>query len=141
MRSRIQFIAGRVTQNLAESGTPVRLAWNVWPADAGRNPVTGMFPGPPTARREEINAFVHFVGATSAVRQFNEIQIGDAILDLSPAVRLAGREGLVYLLPSGPDGELEPWSNKPMSSQLANFWDTQQQGQRLFQTVLLRKAT
>ena len=141
MRSRIEFIAGRVEGNLDESGTPIVLAWQVWPADAVPDPVTRLRSGTPTPRRETVNAFLHFVSATSAVRQFNEIQVGDCIADLSPSVVLPGRDGLAYLLPTGPDGALETWSNKPLSSQLAAFWDTQQGGVRLFQTVLLRKAT
>jgi len=145
MRSRIDFIADRVEGNLEESGTPIVLAYNIWPSAAVRDPVTNLFPGNPQPARTPVRAFLHFVGATSVVRQFNEIQMGDCIADISPKVDLTNRDGLVYLLPTGPvvngESSLETWSNKPLSSQLAAFWDTQQGGRRLFQTVLLRKST
>ena len=48
--------------------------------------------------------------------------------------------GPSWLLPTGADGALETWSNKPISQQLAAHWDTLQGGRKLFQTVLLRKA-
>ena len=141
MRSRIHFIADRVEGNLEESGTPIVLTYNIWPADAVRDPVTNLFPGDPQPGRTPVKALLHFISATSAVRQFNEIQMGDCIADISPKVNLTHRDGLSFLLPTGPNGELETWSNKPLSSQLAAFWDTQQGGQRLFQTVLLRRST
>jgi hypothetical protein len=47
---------------------------------------------------------------------------------------------LVYLLPTGVNDALEQWENKPISTQLATYWDTIQGGKRLFQTVLLKKA-
>ena len=141
MRSRIDFIAGRVETNLDESGTPIVLAYNRWPEGVVRDPVTNLYPVDPQPVRTPVNALLHFIGATSVVRQFNEIQMGDCIADLSPKVNLRSLDGLCYLLPTGQNGELEPWSNKPMSSQLAAFWDTQQAGRRLFQTVLLRKST
>ena len=141
MRSRIDFIADSIAGNLEESGTPIVLAWNVWPSDSVRDAVTNVPSGSPTEAREDIGAFVHFVGASSAVRRFNEIQVGDAIADIAPTINLIGRDGLVFLLPTGPLGALEKWTNKPMSSQLAAFWDTMQAGRRLFQTVLLRRGT
>ena len=140
MKSRIAFIAGRIRGNLEESGTPVTLVWNTWPADAVRDPVSQMFTTPPAEQRREVRAFLHFVNATAQVRQFNEVQVGDCILDLAPDVTLRGLETLRFLLPTGDGGAPEEWTNKPISTQLATFWDTLQQGQRLFQTVLLRKA-
>lgn len=141
MRSRVKFVARRIPGNLKQSGTPVTLVWNVWPADAVRDPVTQLFSGTPTESRETVQAFLHFVNATSAVRQFNEIQVGDCIVDLSPSVVLTGRDGLAWLLPTGPNGALETWTNKPMSSQLAALWDTMQGGTRLYHSVLLRRGT
>ena len=145
MRSRIKFVANRVEHNLQESGTPVVLVWSEWPAGSVRDGVTNVMGGTPTEMRLETGAFLHFVNATSQVRQFNEVQVGDAIADISPKIELTGKDGLVFLLPTGPMSAgrptLETWSNKPMSSQLATLWDTLQSGVRLYQTVLLRKAT
>lgn len=141
MRSRISFIAGRIRGNLAQSGTPITLVWNTWAPDAVRDPVSQVYTTPPTEQRREVRALLHFVSATAQVRQFNEVAVGDCIVDLAPDVTLRGLESLRFLLPTGPDGAAEEWTNKPISTQLATFWDTLQQGQRLFQTVLLRKAT
>ena len=141
MRSRIDFIADRIEANLEESGTQIVLVWNIWPAGAVRDAVTGQYPGAPTPGRVCVPALLHFVSASSQVRQFAEIQTGDCMVDLSPKLDLKGKDGLAFLLPSGSDGALEEWSNKPISQELAVFWDTIQSGRKLWQTVLLRKAT
>ncbi len=141
MRSRIDFIASRMEANLEESGTRIMLAWNIWPANTPRDPVSRQFIGTPSPGREEVNAFLHFVSATASVRQFNEIQVGDCIVDLSATLDLTNRDGLTFLLPSGPGGRVESWSNKPISSQLASYWDALQSGTRVCQTVLLRRST
>ena len=141
MRSRIDFIADRIEINLAESGTQIALAWNIWPDGAVRDPVTGQFPGTPTPGQAGVPALLHFVSASSTVRQFAEIQTGDCMVDLSPKLDLKGKDGLTFWLPSGADGTMEQWSNKPISQELAVFWDTIQCGRKLWQTVLLRKAT
>lgn len=141
MRNRLSFIDRRISSNLKHSGTEITLVWQEWPAGAVRDAVTNLYAGTPVERRETISAFLHFVNATAAVRQFNEIQVGDCMVDLSSGVNLVGREGLAYLLPTGPAGALETWTHKPLSSQLAAYWDTIQGGQRLFQTVLLRRGT
>lgn len=147
MRTRIDFVAGRMAHNLEESGTRIVLVSRTWPPGATRDPVTQVYTGNPTEVREEIRAFLHFISASSSVRQFNEIQVGDCMVDMSPSVVLTGRDGLSFLLPTGaiPAGggepALETWSNKPVSSQLAAYWDTMQSGRRVVQTVLLRRAT
>jgi hypothetical protein len=140
MRSRIDFIESRIAGNLESSGTPITLVWNVWAPNAVRDTVTHLYPGTPTVTRETTGAFLHFVSATTQVRQFNEVQIGDAIADISPKINLAGRDGLTFLLPTGPCGDWQTWTNKPVSSQLAVFWDTLMAGRQLYQTVLLRRA-
>ena len=140
-------MAGRMEANLEESGMRIVLVSRTWPPGSERDPVTQVYTGTPTEVREEVRVFLHFVSASSSVRQFNEIQVGDCIVDMSPAVVLTGRDGVSFLLPTGatPAGggepALETWSNKPISTQLAAYWDTMQSGRRLHQTVLLRRAT
>ena len=140
MRARIKFICARVGTNLEQSGTSVRLAYNSWPANTPRDRVTNPFLGTATVQNQQVQAFIHFVTAPSTVRQFNEIEIGDAILDLALSLNLRGLDGVVYLLSTGADGAHEQWENKPISTKLATYWDTIQGGKRLFQTVLLKKA-
>ena len=141
MRSRIDFVAGRVATNLDESGTEVTLLWNAYAAGADVDPVTQVVSGTPTPQSECIQAFLHFVSASSAVRQFNEIQIGDCLMDISPEVDLTGRSGLVFILPTGPHLSGQQWTSKPVSAELSAAWDVMQGNRRLFQTILLRKGT
>ena len=109
MRSRIDFIADRIEINLAESGTQIALAWNIWPDGAVRDPVTGQFPGTPTPGQAGVPALLHFVSASSTVRQFAEIQTGDCMVDLSPKLDLKGKDGLTFWLPSGADAAAGAW--------------------------------
>lgn len=147
MKSRIDFIAGRVEANLEQSGTDehgegvVELRWKEWPADAAQDPTTGALSGDSSVYAEKIPAFLHFVNATAAVRQFAEIQIGDCIIDISPKVDLQtscrglARMDLRYVI-NGVE-----YQNKPIGEKLSAHWDAAQNGRKLFQTVLLRRST
>ena len=141
MKSRIGFVAKRMARNRQESGTDVLLQWNAYPPGAIVDPVTQVPSGMATPQSQVLKALLHFVGATSTVRQFNEIQTGDCLLDLDADVDLTGRSGLVFLLPSGFAGTLETWTSKPLSAELSAHVDVIQSGLRVGQTVLLRKAT
>ena len=147
MESRIDFIRARVEENLLESGVDengegvLELRWKEWPAGTVPDPVTGAMPGSANGGCEKIPAFVHFVSAAAVVRQFAEVQTGDVIADISPEVNLqvsctgAVRQDLRFVVSN------VEYVSRPLSDQLATFWDVQQSGVKLFQTVLLRKAT
>jgi hypothetical protein len=140
MRSRISFIQARIRGNLEESGTEIVMQWNEY-GSPDTDPVTGARIATPTQNQCTIRAFVHFVSASSVIRNFTEIETGDAILDLAPEVTLRNKDGLTFLLPTGESGCLEPWTNKPMSEHLARYWDAMAGGRKLYQTVLVRRAT
>jgi len=136
MRSRIDFIAERVESNLEESGTDVVVNWNEWPANAALDPVTQARTGTPTARTETLRAFLHFIQpSASVIRQFDEIETGDCLLEYSPEVTLEGRDSLRFII------EGVEWSAKPMSQHLRETWDAVFAGRRLFKTLLLKRST
>ena len=96
-------------------------------------------------RTETVKAFLHFPepGANSAVRQFNEVELGDCIADFAQDVLLDGREGLEFLFldPDGKPIDGQKWVPKPVSETLARTWGVIMQGKKLWRPVLLRKAT
>jgi hypothetical protein len=136
MRSNLPFILSRIPANLAESGTDVTLHWTTL-AGGTLDPVTGATVGAtPTAQTEAAKAFLHFVQiAQSGQRIFNEFEVGDCIADFAPTVTFEGREQLWFEI----DGQR--WVAKQFSDKLGRTWDVVMQGQRLFRSVLLRKAT
>ena len=142
MRTKIDFIADRVEGSLEQAGTDVGLAWNEWPAGSVADPVTGVMSGKPTARTETIKAFVHFVQPASAlVRNFNEIETGDCIIDYASGVTLEGRTDLRFTIGSNLGGAPVEWSAKPLSELLAETWDAMFANRRLFKTLLLKRST
>lgn len=136
MRSNLGFILDRVALNLAESGTTITLRWQTLTGGT-LDPVTGATVGATrTAQSETVKGFVHFVQiAQSGQRIFNEVEVGDCIVDLDPAVTLEGRDGLYFEI----DGQR--WVAKQFSDKLGKSWDVVAAGQRLYRSVLLRKAT
>jgi hypothetical protein len=145
MRSNLAFIAQRVGLNLAESGTDVLVSWMTWPVNSAVDPVTQSRTGKPTAMSMTVKAFLHFPqpSADSAVRQFNEIELGDCIADFHQDVQLDGLDKLefVFLKPDGTPIDNQKWVTKPTGEKLAQSWNVVLQGQRLYRPVLLRKAT
>lgn len=134
MRSNLPFILDRLALNAAESGTTVTLRWTQL-SEVTEDPVTQAKLGVPTPMTAAVRGFVHFPSATSAVRMFTEVQVGDCLLDLPAEVELEGLDGLVFEI----DGER--WLPKAVGEKLAAHWDVLVNDQRLYRTVLLRKAT
>ena len=92
--------------------------------------------GVSVARTTTVNAFVHVVAiGTGSVRQFIEIETGDAILDFKPDVVLDGLEELRFMFA----GSL--WKLKPITDKLALSWDAFVGDRKLVRTVLVTKAT
>jgi hypothetical protein len=132
-------LAKRAALALATKGgpaTPVTLKWIEWTGATTTDPVTGSKLGTKVDKTSTVNAFVHFVQpAATGVRQFNEIEHGDCIVDFSPDAPLDGKEELRFEIA----GAL--WVQKTVGRTLATTWDTLVGGQKIFRTVLLRKAT
>lgn len=136
MRSNIEFISQRVRENLAESGTDITLTWDEYPANTPLDDVTQTPQGTPTKNQKSVKGFVHLVQAstTSTVKQFNEIEAGDCIVDLAPDEDIDGKINLRFIIAG------ETWCPKQISDKLGRAWDVVTQGRRLYRSVLLRKA-
>ncbi len=137
MRTNLQMISQRMKVNLATNGTRIVLNWTVT-TGATADPVTqALVGGTVTAMSERRNAFIHAIQiGKSQVQQFNEIEIGDMILDFAGDVQIDGRAGLTFTLPDG-----TVLVNKPVSDRLARSWDAIVQGKKLLRPVLCRKQT
>lgn len=121
-----------IRRELAHNGTPIDLEWRVPAAGAPVDPVDGV-----TAwqeQRERIYGFVHQVqpAGASSVRQFNEIEVGDLILDLDPAAAIDGRTDLTFRVNG------RAYVPKEIGSKLAMTWDATVAGQPLFRSVLVK---
>lgn len=116
------------------AGTAISLRW-VDRSGGEIDPTTGArVGGTVTAREAIVRGFVHYVGATTSLRQFREIEVGDAIIDLPPDTIVDGLPELRVEI----DGAT--WVPKDAGERLQRFWDAIEQGQRLSRTLLLRKA-
>lgn len=135
MRSKIGFITKRVGINLNQSGTDIVLNWTQYTGTVTVDPTTQSKLGTSAPATQTVKGFVHYVQATSAVKQFVEVETGDAIVDLHQDVVVDGLDDLVFVI----DGE--EWMQKKISDKLVKYWSAIMHGQKLFRTVLLRKAT
>jgi len=132
-----------IARELNQNGTPILLQWNAVPSDAVPDPVDGTVAGlvPQTMT---LPAFVHQVqdAGSSSVRQFNEVEVGDLILDFPGDAALpevGGQRSEVRDLVFVVNGK--PYVAKQIGEKLAQTWDVTVQGKQLFRTVLVRVAT
>lgn len=126
----------RLAENLAESGTDIILSWDQYPANTPLDEVTQTPAGTPVRTQKCVKGFVHLVqlSTTSAVKQFNEIETGDCIVDLAPDEDIDGKFNLRFLIAG------ETWCPKQVGDKLGRVWDVVAHGQKMYRTVLLRKA-
>jgi len=138
-----------ICTQLEEAGTDVLVTWEAYPEGTTIDPVTQseVLPegGAVIPMQMTVRALLHFpqpVGNT-AVRQFNEVEVGDCIADFHQDVELDGKAKLqfVFLDECGEPIDGQKWVVKPIGEKLAQSWDAVVGGQRLMRTVLLRKAT
>ena len=136
-----------IARELHQNGTPILLQWNAVPAGAVPDPVDGSVAGL-VPQTKTLPAFVHQVqdAGTSSVRQFNEVEVGDLILDfpgdaaidppsLAASSGAASARDLVFVVNG------KPYLAKQIGEKLAQTWDVTVQGKQLFRTVLVRVAT
>ncbi|MGN6556225.1 MAG: hypothetical protein ACTHLW_21145 [Verrucomicrobiota bacterium] len=134
MRSNLDFIESRISENLEESGTDIVLKWQKF-SGATTTDINGSKLGTSEEVTETLKGFVHFVQiATSQVRQFNEVQVGDCIVDFAGDVALDGKDSMRFFIAG------EQWEVKQLSAKLGQTWDAVVQGRRLMRSVLLRKS-
>jgi hypothetical protein len=134
MRSNLDFIESRIAENLAESGTDILLQWSEF-SGATTTDINGSTLGTSEVRTETVKGLVHYPQiATSQVRQFNEVEAGDCIVDFAGDVAIDGKPGLRFVIAG------ETWEAKKLSDKLGRSWDVVAQGRRLVRSVLLRKS-
>ena len=138
-----------IGRELNQNGTEILLQWNVLAEGQYPDPVDGTVPAAAlVAQSKTLLAFVHQVqdAGTSRVRQFNEVEVGDLLLDfagdaaidppsLAASSGAASAQDLVFVV-SG-----KAYVAKQIGEKLAQTWDVTVQGKQLFRTVLVRVAT
>jgi len=138
-----------IARELHQNGTPILLQWNAVIQGATPDPVDGSLPAAALVPQSKtLPAFVHQVqdAGRSSVRQFNEVEVGDLILDfpgdaaidppsLAASSGAASARDLVFVVNG------KPYLAKQIGEKLAQTWDVTVQGKQLFRTVLVRVAT
>jgi hypothetical protein len=116
--------------------TDIVLTWDEWPANSTPDAVDGARTGTPTAGTVTLPGLAHYVQpGTSQVRQFNEVEVGDVIVDFAADAAIDGKENLTFNVL----GQL--YVAKQVSGKLAAAWDVAAGNEKIFRTVLLRKKT
>lgn len=96
-------IARVCLRSLAREGVPVELRWTST-VSGTLDPTTGYLVGSVTIEHSGTiePALVHFVSpASTALKLFEDVEVGDLVLDFRPDVALEGKEGLRFHLPTG----------------------------------------
>ena len=140
-----------IARELHQNGTEILLQWNTLSSGTLPDPVDGTVPAAALVPQSKtLPAFVHQVqeAGRSSVRQFNEVEVGDLILDFAgdaplPEVgaepRPGGRRSEVRDLVFVVNGKA--YVAKQIGEKLAQSWDVTVQGKQLFRTVLVRVMT
>jgi len=131
-------IQAEIARELHQNGSAIVLQWNAIASGVRPDQVDGTVPAsaltPQTATH---HAFVHQIAMAgrSQVKQFNEVEEGDLILDFEPNVAIDGLRDLVFVVNG------KPYVAKQIGEKLAQTWDVTVQGKKLFRTLLVRVAT
>lgn len=138
-------ILAEIARELHLNGSPIVLQWNTLSGGTLPDPVDGTIPASAlTAQTATHHAFIHQIAMAgrSQVKQFNEVEEGDLILDFAPDVPLpevggqrSGVRDLVFVVNG------KPYVAKEISEKLAQSWDATVQGHRLMRSVLVRVKT
>jgi hypothetical protein len=116
--------------------TDIVLTWDEWPSNSTPDAVDGSRTGIPTAGTVTLSGLVHYVQpGMSQVRQFNEVEVGDVIVDFAADAAIDGKENLAFNILG------QCYVAKQVSEKLASSWDVAVGNEKIFRTVLLRKAT
>ncbi len=141
------FVKHRLELALARNGTPVPVYWSELEGGT-TDPLTGaVVGGVETPVSGVIRAFGAEEPPRAVLRQYQEIQAGDLILDVADNAYVTLPDGSTVLLDdlSGKGVRLE-WGGqlyvqKEIGEDLASAWNVIVQGQRIGRTLLLRRAT
>lgn len=132
--SRMAWIAQRAARARTVIGSTVTLRWTVFSGTPTTDPVTGSTLGTATESTETIKALVHYVTATMVERQNVEIEVGDVIIDLDPALVLDTRKNLRFEI----DGML--YRQKTVGDRLAHYQDVLVSDIKTHRTIVLSPA-
>jgi hypothetical protein len=148
MMSRLAFVKNRIAGTVAGRGSALMVEWR---EVSGVPDELGAFDGTTTVYSGVLNALAVEEGARTALRQYQEIQVGDLIVDVpaDPQVTLyAGQDqsGVVALAALAGKGPRFQWngqwySQKELGEELRDLWQLRVQNVNLMATLLLRKAT
>jgi len=116
------------------AGTEITLHW-VETTGGTVDRITGEVVGATSEDQSEtITGLVHFVGVSkSGYLVHNELQIGDAILDLDPDVDLDTKKNLVFEFGG------HRWVQANVGDELVKAWDTLVGDQEVFRTIAVRR--
>src|SRR5581483_2463795 len=87
-----------------------------------------------TPQQETVTALIHFVGATTKMVNYLEFQAGDAIVSFESTVQIEGRDELTFVLPNG-----NVYVMSLVGTKVIEYWDVMIGGEKLSQTVALRR--
>ncbi|HEY1171047.1 MAG TPA: hypothetical protein VGH19_06710 [Verrucomicrobiae bacterium] len=132
--SRIGFIQARQPMHVEQKGVEIVVTWTD-NTGLSYNPGTGGYTGEGAPKRANVKGLVHFVTARSVLRQFEEIQGGDIILDTWGKLACEGHQEIKLTI----DGEI--WVMKELSNKAAAMWDTLRGDGKGYRTYLLRRET
>ena len=131
-------IVAEIARELHQNGSPIVLQWNAVAAGVMPDPVDGTVPASAlTPQTSTQHAFIHQIAMAgrSQVKQFNEVEEGDLILDFAADVPIDALCDLVFLVNG------KPYVAKEISEKLAQSWDVTVQGQQMMRSVLVRVKT
>lgn len=132
MRTRAHFIQHRIR---ILANTDVKLTWTERAGTVTPDPVTGEPDIVGIKKTLTVKAFVHTVQiGTSQIRQFNEVQDGDMIVDFPDTVDLSNKPGLSFEITG------RQWVAKEITDDLAETWDATVANVTLAKSVLLRRS-
>lgn len=142
MRSLLSFMKREVAHQAARHGVAVTLKWFAASSSGVvTDPTTGAVlseagSGPAgTTQTENVKALsFEQVEASTKYRVYEEVEVGNAIIDLPADVTIDGRKGLVFVV----DGV--EWVQKEVGEELKKAWQ-RAEGERVIQSFLLRKQT
>jgi len=132
--SRRGFIAARQPLHVEHKGVEVVATWTDYTGLAA-NPATGGYSGTGVKKTAKFKALVHYVTARSVLRQFEEIQAGDIVMDAWGKLDCEGQAEIKLVIAD------EVWVMRDLSAKAAAMWDTLRPDGQSYRTYLLRRET
>lgn len=121
--------------NIAIKGDDIIVSWDQFQDGWTTDSSTGQRIGTATRASKKIKALIHYVGpATSGIRIYSQVQIGNAILDLDPSAAIDGLENVRFEFGDA------IWTQKEVPEELTKSWAAQFHGQKISRSILVEKT-